>query len=95
MGDGADGAEQRALFEEENVELAECGTCGAPMRWERTVRGKPIPLDPQPVPGAHLFITVPSGRVADDRSQEAHPGAERFTTHFATCPDAHKHRRPR
>lgn len=69
-------------------------TCGAPMRWEKTVRGKPIPLDPEPVPDAHLFIRE-DGLVADDRAHPAPEGALRYTTHFATCPDAKKHRRTR
>ena len=64
------------------------------MRWERTVRGKPIPLDPEPVKEAHLFIRE-DGLVADDRTYPAPVGAERYTTHFATCPNANLHRRPR
>lgn len=71
--------------------VAECD-CGALMRWEKTVRGKPIPLDPTPVPGAHLFIRA-DGLVADDRSHPAPEDSARYETHFATCPDASKHRK--
>jgi hypothetical protein len=71
-----------------------CDTCRAPVRWERTVRGKPIPLDPKPVLGAHLFIRE-DGLVADDRSHEAPKDAPRYETHFVTCPDAAKHRKAR
>lgn len=69
-----------------------CSTCGAPIRWEETVRGKPIPLDPEPVEDAHLFLNE-EGKVADDRTYPAPLEALRYTTHFATCPDAEKHRR--
>ena len=71
-----------------------CDSCGAPIRWERTVRGKPIPLDPEPGTDAHLFIRS-DGLVADDRSHPAWADAPRFETHFATCPNANKHRKPR
>jgi hypothetical protein len=69
-------------------------TCGAKMRWEKTVRGKAIPLDPDPVPGAHLFIRE-DGLVADDRAHPAPDDAPRYETHFATCPDSATHRRKR
>lgn len=76
------------------VRAVNCSSCGAPVRWEKTVRGKPIPLDPKPVPGAHLFIR-PDGLVADDRSHPAGKEMPRFETHFATCPNASEHRRRR
>jgi hypothetical protein len=69
-----------------------CSSCGAEIRWETTVRGKPIPLDPEPVPGAHLFVNE-DGAVADDRSYPAEDEAPRYETHFATCPNARFHRR--
>lgn len=72
--------------------MMNCSSCNAPIRWERTVRGKPIPLDPEPVPDAHLFIRE-DGLVADDRAYPAPDEGLRFTTHFATCPFASKHRK--
>lgn len=57
------------------------------------MRGKPIPLDPEPVAGAHLFIRKQDGRVADDRSFPAEADEPRYETHFVTCPDAKKHRK--
>lgn len=57
------------------------------------MRGKPIPLDPKPVPGAHLFLRT-DGLVADDRAHPAEDSEPRFVTHFATCPNASQHRKP-
>lgn len=71
-----------------------CSSCGAEIRWEKTVRGKPIPLDPEPVKDAHLFLRA-DGLVADDRSAPAPQGAPRYMTHFVTCPNAAEHRRNR
>lgn len=58
------------------------------------MRGKPIPLDPEPVKDAHLFIRA-DGMVADDRSYPAPDDAPRYETHFATCPNADQHRKER
>lgn len=71
-----------------------CSSCHAPVRWETTVRGKPIPLDPTPVAGAHLFIRE-DGKVADDRTYPALDDEPRYETHFVTCPNASEHRRGR
>jgi hypothetical protein len=71
-----------------------CSSCQAPVRWETTVRNKPIPLDPEPVPDAHLFIRA-DGKVADDRTYPAGPDDPRYETHFVTCPNAEIHRRRR
>jgi len=69
-----------------------CSSCGAEIRWEKTVRGKPIPLDPEPVKDAHLFIRE-DGLVADDRMHPTEKNEPRFVTHFVTCPNAVQHRK--
>ena len=72
---------------------ATCRSCGAPIRWERTVNGKAIPLDPDPVADGNFGIRN-DGKVA---SIHGFPDdAPRYVTHFATCPNAAQHRgRPR
>lgn len=52
-------------------------TCGAPVLWGRTKAGKPIALDPKPVTIVDREGAVVTGRVS----------------HFATCPDAKRHRK--
>lgn len=72
-----------------------CKTCGAQIIWARTQAGTPIPIDTQAsVAGKFILVDVAPDRV------EAHPAPDcfvglRFDTHFATCPDADEHRKPR
>ena len=78
---------------------ATCRSCGAPIIWRRTPTGGRIPLDADPRPndgnvldyGDELAIVVLShaGLVPLD----AAPGGTLRVSHFATCPDAAKHRR--
>lgn len=89
MGDAADDAERRAF--EEVGDVATCSSCEAPIIWKTTMRGKPMPLDPKPVKDAHLFVD--GDTVKDDRTYPAPANAKRYETHFATCPNAAKHRK--
>lgn len=75
---------------------AVCRSCGAAIRWERTVNDKPIPLDPEPREDGNLAIrddgkvyhfTEGQGVIAFD------PGFPLYVAHFATCPNASEHRR--
>jgi hypothetical protein len=66
-----------------------CRTCKRPIVWAITATGKRIPLDPEPVKGGNLRLV--DGRALAARDE---PGP-RFVTHFATCPFASEHRRPR
>jgi hypothetical protein len=74
-----------------------CRSCGAPVRWVRTVNGKTMPLDPDPTPDGNIIAVVEpgGGRVAqvigkDDLIDESVP---RYKSHFATCPNADQHRK--
>jgi hypothetical protein len=69
-----------------------CKSCGAPIRWERTVNGKPIPLDPEPVEDGNLGIRD-DGRVYHQGEDALDLGVPLYKTHFATCPNADEHRR--
>ena len=64
-----------------------CESCGAPMIWATTnLAGKAIPLDAEPE--RRFIIEKRGGKLV------AH-NVKTYTTHFATCPNADKHRRPR
>jgi hypothetical protein len=75
-----------------------CRSCGAPIWWAITEKGRRMPLDP---PGTHPDPNLYAWR---DHVGILHVGAENpatiaslteTTSHFATCPNADQHRRPR
>lgn len=83
-----------------NVELrrvVRCGSCGASIIWAVTSSGKAHPLDAVPAPDgtAALFPGPGSGKLLVLFGKAARAAAERFKSHFATCPNAEAHRRPR
>lgn len=84
--------------------IARCRTCLAPIDWARTAKGFRIPLDPADSPGPEPNLIVlgyddvdgaPLVRGVTAEDAELHPGATLRRSHFATCPDAKKHRRRR
>lgn len=66
-----------------------CRSCRAPIVWARTLKGRRIPLDPEPGPAGNLVI---NDGVAITAPADA-PAGIRFTSHFATCEFAHTHRK--
>lgn len=79
-----------------------CRSCGAAIRWAKTPAGKRIPLDAIPdrargnvrlgfIGGEELAIVLAPG--AD--LEAARIDGDLFLSHFATCPKASEHRRPR
>jgi len=72
-----------------------CSTCGAEVIWARTVTGRLMPVDPEPVPGGNIELIKPN----DPREPlEAHVvtpwfGEKRHVSHFVGCPQADQHRR--
>jgi len=79
------------------VRVVECRSCGAPMFWVTTAKGKKMPLDSEPVSnGAFVLDGDPleSGeqKVKHIGERSEYRG-ERFSSHFSTCPDADKHRK--
>ena len=57
-----------------------CRSCGAPIVWFCTKNGKRMPVDAE--------TTQPT-------DAEHQLDLKRHRSHFSTCPDADKHRRPR
>jgi len=77
--------------------MSSCSSCGRPVEWAVTGTGKGIPIDP----GARADgnIARQGSRVANAllvkvlRKGESHADPLRFVSHFATCPNADKHRK--
>ncbi|HEX7277897.1 MAG TPA: hypothetical protein VF244_11025 [Acidimicrobiales bacterium] len=67
-----------------------CRSCNAPVRWIKTVAGKAMPLDPAPNPDGNVVIEDGVARVVGPEAE-----GERWMTHWATCPSAAKHRKPK
>ena len=79
-----------------------CRSCKAPVRWAVTAAtGAAIPLDLEPRDDGNMALAearVPGGApiaVVIDEAQRARYAGSLYTAHFATCPDADEHRRPR
>ncbi len=80
---------------------AKCSTCGAPIRWAMGHNGKRIPLDAEPAPNGNVRIApsnlpdVGTWATYVTRESPAAPGEVLYLSHFATCPDAKTHRKPK
>lgn len=73
------------------MELERCRSCGKAIRWVQTEKGKGHPLNPDPDPeGNAVFV----GEEEDGpvhfmtKDERATCSRLRYTSHFATCPDA-------
>lgn len=79
-----------------------CRSCGAPVIWRITPKGKRTPLDPDPRDDGNIVIAdthelaaalgTVYGRavtLGGDRLQRARaaPGRDLYVSHWATCPD--------
>jgi len=69
--------------------MATCKSCGATILWAKTTLGKSIPVDEKPSPDGNLILTNGIVQVVP----VVHGAANRFTSHFATCPHADSHRK--
>lgn len=75
-----------------------CRTCKAPVRWVRTMQGKNMPLDPDPVADGNVWIdhweagtpVVGVGLTRDDVPR-SEPCA--YVSHFVTCVNADEWRK--
>lgn len=84
--------------------MSRCKSCGAEIRFIKTISGKSMPVNAEHVYykyklGAKDRVVTPNGEVLpciiydaekDDLSQAEGWG---YVPHFATCPDADKHRK--
>lgn len=77
--------------------ITTCSSCPAQIIWARTAAtGTPMPINAEPDPDGNLVLRPgPDGPRALKRDAHLHFGATTYTSHFATCPAAAAHRRPR
>ena len=86
---------------EKQTKAARCRTCGAKIIWIKTTSGKSMPCDWRPVyyrkgePEAGeeaVTLVTPRGEIVRGvQDWTAHDYG--YTSHFATCPDANRHRK--
>lgn len=76
---------------------ARCRSCQDEVIWTQSANGKAMPLNATPDPKGRYYLVPPSDPREDPLAVNgtAPPGAPRFTSHFATCPNAATHRRAR
>jgi hypothetical protein len=85
--------------------MATCRSCDAHVVWAKTLDGRNIPLDAEPMGGWDAPRVFPDGNlrpVLSDRRINGHltveyvtPGEGKYRTHFSSCPDANEWRRDR
>lgn len=67
--------------------MTRCDKCDAPIRWEKTVAGKSIALDPVSVPAGDFRIAAAGVvRLRTDLEKLEHRGPK-FNCHWDTCPE--------
>jgi hypothetical protein len=81
----------------DTAQSATCRSCGGSIRWVLTGKGRRMPVDPDPVDNGNVTLAVVAGVVHATVHGDATgiTGVARYISHFATCPEAHKHRRRR
>lgn len=92
---------QRLPAHEAPADLADCRSCGAPVIWTVTSKGKRMPVDAEPNPAGNVVLqSQPEGpplAVYYSGKAGAPPTAysprERHTSHFANCKQAGEWRR--
>jgi hypothetical protein len=84
--------------------MSKCRSCGAEIKWIKTVAGKNMPCDPERkaywlIEGARASIVTEMGEVigayTDCGEGAGEPDGYGYISHFATCPAADSYRRPR
>ena len=84
------------------MNITSCRACGAPIGFIKTKAGKTVPVDekslnflPDPE-GNELFVLVDGSTQRGTRvAEESNSSQIGFISHFATCPEADKFRKPR
>lgn len=83
--------------------MPSCSSCQAPIRWVVVAStGRRMPIDPDPAANGNIVFRPggseveyvgaprPDGGLVGDEYE-----GRRFVSHFATCPNASKHRKSR
>lgn len=74
-----------------------CRSCQAPIIWVKTVTGRSMPVDPTPTAAGNVWLEPSPHQITANVIAPANMGNYPVlrTSHFATCPEADQHRRPR
>jgi hypothetical protein len=83
------------------MDIAKCLSCGRPIIWAKMLKsGKSNPVDAEPVANGNMQLTEGVagdvfGEVLDKESLaiKHDEGELLYLSHFATCPNAAKHKR--
>lgn len=72
-----------------------CKACNAAIIWARTVNGRPMPVDAEPVPNANVRLSWEGTEVkaAVVKAMLAFGTTTNRMSHFVTCPKADEWRR--
>ncbi len=77
-----------------------CRSCHQRITWLKTPSGKAMPVDEDPTEDGNIVIDVDHGQLVArvfqtaEMAREAAPEEPRYVSHFATCPDGPKWRKP-
>lgn len=71
--------------------MTRCKSCDAEILWSRTINNKAIPLDVEKVYGGNIILEA-EGALA--RVVKPNISVKRYVSHFSTCPNAKRHRKP-
>ena len=66
--------------------MGTCRSCGASIIWGMTTNGKRAPFDETPDPKGLFTIDETKDPPVFEYPKPGTPPGERFTNHFATCP---------
>jgi hypothetical protein len=69
---------------------SKCRSCGAKIFWYYTASGKLMPVDAEPCADGNLAINYDGTVMVVGSGSGRQP---RYRSHFATCPNAARHRR--
>lgn len=77
------------------MKVSTCGSCAARVIWAITAKGETMPVDADPVDdGDRWLVKAKTGStpIVVKAAEETTHGAL-YKSHFATCPNAERHRR--
>ncbi|AUX81886.1 hypothetical protein SEA_BOBBOB_45 [Gordonia phage BobBob] len=80
--------------------MSACSSCGETIIFAKTAKGKSMPLDPEPnATRGNVYVTgqgrdMTATTLTDALAQRfREDGKLLYLSHFATCPNANRHRR--
>lgn len=79
---------------EDNRVLTTCHDCPAKVFWGRSVNGKPMIIDAEPVEYGGTIVLRDGVAVVLKKDEPSLPGEKRYKSHWATCPAAANFRKP-